>query len=150
MDINNGPKTLSQCISVLLMKLSIFNLNFPQMPAVSPVQIQRFWIRQIISFCFTASIEIAVQSAQWPSPCSPLFSWLALAISLAFAAVFVATSIDASRFVVLIHVLEHLSVFFAATAFFIAISIPFPMYIKCVSWTVYVISLLAISVCHLY
>ncbi|WOG92254.1 hypothetical protein DCAR_0311517 [Daucus carota subsp. sativus] len=107
------------------------------MPAVSPVQIQRFWIRQIISFCFTA-------------PCSPLISWLALAISLAFAALFVATSIDASRFVVLIHVLEHLSVFFAATAFFIAISIPFPMYIKCVSWTVYVISLLAISVCHLY
>lgn len=132
-------------------QMDIHNGANPNHPAPRLViSIHQFWVRQIISFCLNASIEIAVQSAQWPSPCSPLLSCLSLAISVAFAALLVTTSIDASRFVVLINVLEHLSVFFAATAFFIAISIPFPFYIKCVSWTVYAISLSTICICHLY
>jgi hypothetical protein len=50
------------------------------------------------------------------------------------------------KFPVLARWLDVVGIFFAVTAFFTAITIPFPLYLQIITWVVYAISGLAISV----
>lgn len=173
--IRNYVKALWHHISMLLMQLPrilrkfnpqfspdaiIFSDTDPQITVVEqlprppppPVIVQQNnleWNKLIINFCFASAIEIANQSDNSQSQNSPFFRALPLAISLAFASLFVAKFIGA-KFAGTARALEQASIFFAATAFFLAVSIPFPLYIKCTTWAVYAVSLLAIFICRLY
>lgn len=168
MDINTFCTTLlHHHFNMLLRLVPGFSPHFPPRPTApstdpeiavgqQPTQIppvivrQNFeWSRLILSFCFTSAIEIAIQSTQTSAPLSPLFHALSLTISLAFASLLLAKCIDSSKFPVTANALERFSVFFAATTFFHAISIPFPVYIKCTTWAIYLLSVLIILICHL-
>jgi hypothetical protein len=104
------------------------------------------WAEIVIAACWTSAIDIALQSVQVKS-LPAAFHLLSLAILLAFASFFVSQFIKSSNFLVTAQALEKFGLFFTATAFFVAISIPFPFYLKFVSWAVYTISMLAILIC---
>ncbi|KAK9278137.1 hypothetical protein L1049_027696 [Liquidambar formosana] len=105
------------------------------------------WTKIVLGFCLSSAVDIALQSVQTQSQLPPIFHWLSLAISFAFASLFVAKFIS-WKFPIPAQMLEHAAVFFAATAYFVAVTIPFPMSLKCISWAVYVVSLLAILICN--
>lgn len=54
-----------------------------------------------------------------------------------------------SRFVKAAKVLEHAGVFFAVTAFFLAVTSPFPVTLKSAVWALYTVSLLPIFISNL-
>ena len=107
------------------------------------------WDKIVIAACWTSAIDIALQSVQVESQLPAAFHLLSLAILLAFASFFVSKFIQ-SKFLVTAQVLEKFGVFFTATAFLIAITIPFPFYLKFASWAVYTISVLAILICSCF
>jgi len=91
------------------------------------------------------SIEILLSFAQIYSKFSPAFHLISIEILLSFAAFFVSKFIK-SKFPMLARWLDIVSIFFSVTAFFTAITIPFPLYLQIITWVVYAISILAISV----
>ncbi|KAF3437987.1 hypothetical protein FNV43_RR20743 [Rhamnella rubrinervis] len=95
----------------------------------------------IVCFCFASAIEIALVSAQLHSHLLPIFHFLSLSILLGFAALLISKLIK-SMFPNAARVLEAASVFFVVTAFFIAISIPFPLYLKLAVLVVYAVCLI--------
>ena len=103
------------------------------------------WAEIVIAACWASAIDIALQSVQVKSQLPAAFHLLSFAILLAFASFCVSKFIK-SKFLVTAQVLEKFGVFFTATAFFIAITIPFPFYLKFASWAVYTISMLAILI----
>ncbi|KAK9278457.1 hypothetical protein L1049_028022 [Liquidambar formosana] len=105
------------------------------------------WPKTVIAFCLSSGLEIALQSLPNGSELPLTFNLMCLAILFAFASLVVAVFIG-SKFPVPARVLELVGVFFAATAFFLAITIPFPLRHKCIAWAVYAICLLAIMICN--
>lgn len=110
------------------------------------------WFLLVIGYCLTSAIAISLEYWQLSSdhnhqkvPTSLLL--LAVALVLAFAASFTAKIISLrhpnhghARF------LERLGIFFVAITFFIAITAPFPLYLKFISWFIFVASFLAIII----
>ena len=111
------------------------------------------WSKLAIAFCFGSALEIAHQSQQYSQSQlsqfpSTLYLVLCFAISVSFSCIFVAIFIR-FKFSMAAQVLEYVGVFSAVTAFFLAITSPFPLYLKCTIWALYGVSLLAIVICHL-
>ncbi|KAK9278970.1 hypothetical protein L1049_028552 [Liquidambar formosana] len=105
------------------------------------------WLKIVLAFCFSSAIDIALQSVQSHPQLPQTFHLLSLAILFSFASLFVAKFI-CSKFPIAAQVLEQVSVFFAATAFFLAVTIPFPQSLKCTTWAVYAVCVLTILICH--
>ena len=95
----------------------------------------------VIGFCLSSAIDMAILSLQVHSQLPALFHLFSLAILLAFASIVVSKFIN-PKFLLKVQVLEKCGV----TAFFKAITIQFPLYLKFASWTVYAISALAILI----
>ena len=110
-------------------------------------QIHMDWTEIMIGFCLASAIDIAVASVQAHAQLSATFHLLSLAILFAFACFFVSEFIK-SKFLVTAQVLQKLGVFFTVTAFFMAITIPFPLYHKFATWAIYTISVFAIFICR--
>ncbi|KAG6672835.1 hypothetical protein I3842_16G078900 [Carya illinoinensis] len=105
------------------------------------------WAPIIVAFCLSSATGVALSSPQLHpyynySPTSHLFSFT---ISLCFASFFVRHFIN-SKFLVTARVLYGVGIFFAVTAFFLAITIHFPMCLKLTTWLVYAVSFLVIFV----
>ena len=90
----------------------------------------------VIGFCLSSAIDTAILSLQVQSQLPALFHLFSLAILLAFASIVVSKFIN-PKFLVTVQVLEKCGVFFTVTAFFMAITIPFPLFLKFASWAVY-------------
>ena len=104
------------------------------------------WSKLVIAFCFGSALEIAHQSeSQLPS--TP-YLLLCFAISVSFSCIFVAKFVG-SRFSMAAQLLELAGVLFAVTAFFLAITSPFPLSLKLTVWALYGVSLLAILISNL-
>uniref|UniRef100_A0A7N2M6Y6 Uncharacterized protein n=1 Tax=Quercus lobata TaxID=97700 RepID=A0A7N2M6Y6_QUELO len=106
------------------------------------------WAEIVIAFCLASAIDIALLSVQGHSLPAP-FHLFSLAILLAFASIVVSKFIN-PKFLVTAQVLEKCGVFFTVTAFFIAITIPFPFCLKIAGWVIYAISALAILICSCF
>ncbi|KAK9278810.1 hypothetical protein L1049_028389 [Liquidambar formosana] len=106
-----------------------------------------YWTKVILAFCFASAIDIAILSVQIHLEVPPTFHLLSLVISFAFASLFVSKFI-AAKYPSPALVLNQMAVFFAATAFFMAVTIPSPTSLKCTIWTVYALSLLAVVLCN--
>ncbi|KAF3437977.1 hypothetical protein FNV43_RR20733 [Rhamnella rubrinervis] len=87
------------------------------------------WDKIIIGACFASAIKIALVCAEPDSRPLPIFHFLSFSILFGFASLFMSKAIN-TKFPNTARVLEGASVFFVVTAFFIAISIPFPLYLK--------------------
>ena len=107
------------------------------------------WSKLVVAFCFGSAIEIAHQSQSRPQHLSTVYLLLCCAISVSFSCIFVAKFIG-SRFSTAEQVMEHVGVLFAVTAFFLAITSPFPVSLKCTVWAFYAVSLLAILISNLF
>ncbi|GLU20301.1 hypothetical protein SLE2022_365090 [Rubroshorea leprosula] len=104
------------------------------------------WEKIMVAFCLGSSVEIAVLFVEKGSLPLP-FNFLSLAISLAFTSLCVSKFIG-SRFPGTERVLDHFAGLFMFTAFYTAVTIPFPFWLKCCTWAVYAISLAAIFICN--
>ncbi|KAF3953988.1 hypothetical protein CMV_020615 [Castanea mollissima] len=98
------------------------------------------WADLMIGFCVSVALEMASVSAQINTQLSATFHLFSLAILFAFACFFVSQFIK-PKFLVTAQKLKNFGVFFSVTAFFIAISIPFPLYLKFATGAIYTISL---------
>ena len=105
------------------------------------------WAEIVIAFCLAWATDIALLSVQEQSQLPVPFHLFSLAVLLAFASTVVSKFIN-PKFFLTVQVLEKCGVFFTVTAFFIAITIPFPFCLKFASWAVYAISALAILICN--
>ena len=105
------------------------------------------WADLMIGFCLSVALELASLSAQINTQLSATFHLLSLAILFAFACFFVSHFIK-SKFLVTAQKLKNFGVFFSVTAFFMAITIPFPLYLKFVTGVIYTISVFAIIICY--
>ncbi|KAJ9677181.1 hypothetical protein PVL29_022269 [Vitis rotundifolia] len=101
------------------------------------------WPMLVINSCCNWATQIASQTAFQPRLQPSLAChWLSVATVFAFSSAFI------SRFVIskslrAARVLEHLAILFAVTAFFLAITMSFPICLKCLSWPLYALCLLA-------
>ncbi|RXI03788.1 hypothetical protein DVH24_038062 [Malus domestica] len=112
------------------------------------------WPKIIVMFCFTVATGLALLPVQIPSSqLSVIFYILGLSVLLAFTCILV------SKFVhfnycpagISITLLCHnFGLFFGVTAFFISISIPFPLWFKYAAYSIYVASFLLIILCNLH
>ncbi|KAK9278389.1 hypothetical protein L1049_027954 [Liquidambar formosana] len=87
------------------------------------------WTKIILAFCFASAVDIAILSVQINSKLPLTFHLLSLAISFTFASIFVA-KFTTAKYPVTALVLNQMGVLFAATAFFLAVTIPFPLSLK--------------------
>ncbi|GMQ11096.1 hypothetical protein CsSME_00053862 [Camellia sinensis var. sinensis] len=102
----------------------------------------------VLEFCLTAAFEIAIRSNQTPTQYySITFHLVCLVMVFAFAFIFVAKYVS-SKHPNLGRLLDHAGVVCGVTAFFVAITVSFPLCLKLISWIVYALSLLAIFVCN--
>jgi hypothetical protein len=86
---------------------------------------------------------VALTYAQIHSKYSPIFHVLSFEILLCFAFLLVGNFMN-SRFLVIAQVLDLAGMFFGVTAFFTAISIPFPPCLQIITWVVYGFTLLSV------
>ena len=122
------------------------NLEAPPQPAGLVVEhCKKDWTKTMVVFCLTSAIAIALLPLQVHSQLPTSLLLLSVAILLCFTCFFVSEFIG-SKFVVTVRVLKKFSEFFTVTAFFMAITIPFPFYLKCTSWAFYSISVLFVLI----
>ncbi|KAJ0047794.1 hypothetical protein Pint_16331 [Pistacia integerrima] len=107
------------------------------------------WAMIMIGFSLPSAVEIALQSLQIRSQFPPMFHFLCLAIVFSFTFLFVSKFMS-STFPVIAQTLERFGVLSAVTAIFVAITIPLPLWLKCVTWALYAISFLVVIFCILY
>ena len=105
------------------------------------------WADLMIGFCLSVALEMASLSAQINTQLSATFHLLSLAILFAFACFFVSQFIK-PKFLVAAQKLKNFGVFFSVTAFFMAITIQFPLYLKFATGAIYTISVFAIIICY--
>ncbi|KAE7998036.1 hypothetical protein FH972_002615 [Carpinus fangiana] len=103
----------------------------------------------MVNFCLASATAIALTYAQIHSNYSPTFHVLSFEIILCFASFFVSKFMK-PKFPAIAPVLEGVGVFFAVTAFFTAITIPFPLCLQIITWLLYAISFLVILVSTLF
>ncbi|KAL4605551.1 hypothetical protein ACB092_09G037300 [Castanea dentata] len=105
------------------------------------------WTDVMIGFCLTSALEIALVSVQVHTQLSATFHLLSPAILFAFVCISFSELVK-SKFLVAAQVFKNFGIFFTITAFFIAVTIPFPPYLKFVTWAIYTIFVFAIFICH--
>ena len=104
---------------------------------------------KMICFCLptaVAFVAIALQSLQTKSQLPLAFHFLIVALLFSFNFLFLGNFIT-PKFPEIAQVLEFVGVFFAVTAIYIAFTIPLPVWLKCITWTTFVISFFTIVVC---
>lgn len=107
------------------------------------------WVKVMVAFCFSSAVDIAILSFQVHTHLPPLFFLVSLAILFAFTSFFVSKFVG-SKFPRTAMVLERAGVFFVVTGFFIAITIPFPLCLRVVTWVVYAISFVFVIFCNYF
>ena len=106
------------------------------------------WADLMIGFCLSVALEMASLSAQINTQLSAEFHLLSLTnLLFAFACFFVSQFMK-PKFLVTAQKLKNFGVFFSVTAFFMAITIPSPLYLKFATGVIYTISVFAIIICH--
>ncbi|KAF8037491.1 hypothetical protein BT93_B0401 [Corymbia citriodora subsp. variegata] len=119
------------------------------LPTASETKPGLAWEKIIISFCLTSATELAVASIQEGNHLPPVYCLYSVAVILAFVFVFISKYIDSNtKYLTISFALQHISIFFVATAFFIAMTIPFNFWLKCSAWAIYAIAILAILACR--
>nr|CCH50993.1 T2.14 [Malus x robusta] len=110
------------------------------------------WAKIIVAYCLSTAIAMALIPIQLHSNQLPLtFCFLGLAILLAFTCIMVNKFIQHSNSPqIIVHLFHYFGVFFGITAFFISITIPFPLWFKCTASLIYVASGLVVLFCHHY
>ncbi|KAK3223584.1 hypothetical protein Dsin_010609 [Dipteronia sinensis] len=107
------------------------------------------WAVRMIGFCLPPAVAIAVQFLKTDQSHElPLaFYFLSLALILSFNFLFL-TKFIAPKFPETAKLLERFGVFLAVTAIYIAVTIPLPLWLKCIIWIVFVISCITILFCY--
>ncbi|KAK3223582.1 hypothetical protein Dsin_010607 [Dipteronia sinensis] len=102
------------------------------------------WAVKMISFCLPPAVAIAVQFLKTDQSYElPLaFYFLSLTIIFSFNFLFLSKSI-APKFHGIAKLFERVGVFLAVMAIHIAITIPLPAWLSCATWTVFVVSCIA-------
>ncbi|KAL3512360.1 hypothetical protein ACH5RR_025077 [Cinchona calisaya] len=109
-------------------------------------QIYPEWLSLIMGFCFTAiGLGFQCQNSSGHLSISSDMARLALVVSLA---AFVISKYVSPNSASHARVLEYAGVFCGATAFFLVITVSFPLCLKLISWTIYVISIIWILLSH--
>nr|CCH50964.1 T4.3 [Malus x robusta] len=110
------------------------------------------WATIILSYCLSTAIGMALVPIQLHSKQLPLsFCFLGLAITLSFSSILVSKFIQNSKCPrIIVHLFHYFGVLFGALAFFISITIPFPLWFKCTAFVIYAASGLVILFCHHY
>ena len=107
-----------------------------------------YWPKILVVFCSASAIDLALLSAQIQySRLPPIFCFLGLTIILSFTCFFVSKSIH-FNYPLAAHVLDRFGIFFGVTAIFISITIPFPLWFKCLTCFIYVLCWLTILFCN--
>ncbi|KAI7985252.1 hypothetical protein LOK49_LG14G00352 [Camellia lanceoleosa] len=101
----------------------------------------------VVAFCLTAAFEISFRSVQTRKHYPITFQLLCLLMVFALAFLVVAKYIVAN-YPKPGRLLEHAGLLCGVTAFFVAITVSFPLCLKLISWIIYALSLLAISICN--
>lgn len=114
---------------------------------IHPLQQQMDWSVLVLGFCLTSATEIAMQSLQAKTQLPLSVHLVSMGMVLAFACIFMAKFVP-SRFPNHAKGLEYAGIFCAATAFFLAITVAVPLCLKLISWSIYVLILLAIFKFH--
>lgn len=110
------------------------------------------WAMIVIGFCMESAVDIALQTAQNHDQNInhdqnfSSFHLLAILILFTFAALFVAIFMR-HKFRITAQVLEGVGILLAVSAFFYAVSIPFPHELKCITWSTLGISMLSVLIC---
>ncbi|KAK2636717.1 hypothetical protein Ddye_031509 [Dipteronia dyeriana] len=107
------------------------------------------WAVKMIGFCLPPAVEIGVQflKTDQSHELQLAFHFLSLTIILSFNSLFLSKFI-APKFPEKAKLLERVGVFLAVTAIYIAITIPLPTWLRCVTWIVFVVSCIAMAFCH--
>ncbi|KAB2607487.1 hypothetical protein D8674_007204 [Pyrus ussuriensis x Pyrus communis] len=112
--------------------------------------------RIIVGFCFTSAIGLALIRVQIPPgqlPLPVIFDLLGLSVLFAFTCILVSKSIHSSYSLAGISIAglsHHFGLFFGVTAFFISITISFPLWFKCAAYSIYVTAFLLVAFCNLH
>ncbi len=101
------------------------------------------WTKTMVAFCLASAIALALIPVQVHSQLPAGLLCLSLAILIGFSSFFVSEFIH-SNFVVTARVLQNLGLY--VTAFFMAITTPFPFYLKYISWAIYSICFLTVLI----
>ncbi|KAK0574663.1 hypothetical protein LWI29_026976 [Acer saccharum] len=105
------------------------------------------WAVRMICYCLPPAVAIAIQFLENESRELPLaFHFLSLALILSFNFLFLSKFI-APKFPEIAKLLERCGVFLAVTAVYLAITIPLPIWLKCITWTIFIISCITILFC---
>ena len=108
-----------------------------------------YWPKIFVVFCSASAIDMALLSAQIHSQLPPVFCFLGFTIIIAFSCFFVSKCIHFNHPLVA-HVLDRFGIFFGVTAIFISITIPFPLWFKCLTCFIYVLCWLTILFCNYF
>ncbi|XVF29447.1 hypothetical protein REPUB_Repub15cG0121900 [Reevesia pubescens] len=107
------------------------------------------WQNAILTFCFTFAVGlISLQFSRTDklNELPPSFALLSFAILLTFVLLLVAFFIS-QKHTTTSTMLEKVAMFLAAAAFYHAFTIPLPVNLKLVAWTLFFISLFVIVIC---
>ncbi|GMN58002.1 hypothetical protein TIFTF001_027130 [Ficus carica] len=102
----------------------------------------------ILGICLASAIDIALQTVEIKPHLLSTLHMLSLLMFYACVSLLVGRFIS-TKFPLTALGLERLGIFIAASAFCYAITIPFPLALKCTTWATFVFSLLAIFICNL-
>ncbi|KAM1802758.1 hypothetical protein ACFX12_028817 [Malus domestica] len=112
------------------------------------------WSNMIIMFCLTTTIGLALLPVQIHSGHLPvIFYFLGLSVLLAFTCILVSKFVHFSYCpagISIPQLFHNFGFFFGVTAFFISLTIPFPLWFKCVAYSIYVATFLFIRLCNLH
>ena len=103
----------------------------------------------MVNSCLAWAPAMALTYAQLQSKYSPTFHVVSFEFLLCFASLFVSKFMN-SKFPVIAQVLDLVGVFFGVTAFFTAITVPFPLYLQIITWLLYAIIMVFVFVSILF
>ena len=104
----------------------------------------------MVNFCLAWAPAMALTYAQLHSKYySPTIHVVSFEFLLCFASLFVSKFMN-SKFPVIAQVLDLVGVFFGVTAFFTAITVPFPLYLQIITWLLYAIIMVFVFVSILF
>lgn len=106
------------------------------------------WENIMVAFCLESALEVATLSIQSGSDShfSLTIQLFSLVILLAFICLCFGKFAGKKYPVISTLLGENLSRFLVATAFVLAITVPFPLWLKYTSWTIYALLMLAIMI----
>ncbi|KAI5349131.1 hypothetical protein L3X38_002018 [Prunus dulcis] len=108
------------------------------------------WAKIVVVYCLSTGVTMALIHTQvHPSKLPLSFFFLGLAVLLAFACIMVSKFVQHSKCPrITLHLFHFFGIFFGVTAFFISITIPFPLWFKCTASVIYLASGLVVIFCH--